>query len=71
MKAERDTHSAPTRVATLFALLDERDAAIDWLETAAAERDPDLIYALRDPDFDRLRESPRFVALERRIISSR
>jgi DNA-binding winged helix-turn-helix (wHTH) protein/tetratricopeptide (TPR) repeat protein len=63
----RDTHISPTRVGTLLALLDDRDAAVDWLETAAAERDPDLVYALRDPDFDRLRDSPRFVALERRL----
>jgi DNA-binding winged helix-turn-helix (wHTH) protein len=71
---ERATASAtnarvsPTRVATLLALVDDRETAIGWLETAAAERDPDLIYALRDPDFDRLRESPRFVAIERRTI---
>ncbi len=30
-----------------------------------------LIYALRDPDFDRLRDSSRFAKLARRIISSR
>jgi len=36
-------------------------------ETASAERGPDLIYSLRDPDFDRLRDSPRFIALKVRL----
>jgi len=37
------------------------------VETAAAERDPDRIYSLRDPDFDRLHDSPRFIALKVRL----
>lgn len=68
--AAPDRHVPPTRLATLFALLDEREAAMDWLEASASERDPDLIYALRDPDFDRLRDWPRFTRLERRIRGS-
>jgi hypothetical protein len=59
----------PTRIATLFALLDDDEQAMDWLEAAAAERDPDLIYALRDPEFERMRGAPRFAALARRIQS--
>ena len=58
---------APMRLATLFALLDDRDAAIGWLEAAASQHDPDLPFALRDPEFVRLRDVPRFKVLERRI----
>ena len=58
---------APLRLATLFALLDDRDAAIEWLEAAASRHDPDLPFAFRDPEFVRLRDAPRFKALERRI----
>ena len=60
----------PTRLATIFALLDDRDRAIDQLEAAAADRDPDLIYAFRDPEFQHLRELARFQSLERRIRGS-
>jgi DNA-binding winged helix-turn-helix (wHTH) protein len=57
----------PTRYATLYALLGDRDAALDWLEAAADERDPELLYLLRDPDVTPLRGLPRFTALERRV----
>jgi DNA-binding winged helix-turn-helix (wHTH) protein/tetratricopeptide (TPR) repeat protein len=60
----------PTRLATIFALLDDRDRAIDQLEAAAADRDPDLIYAFRDPEFEHLRGLARFQSLERRIRGS-
>jgi DNA-binding winged helix-turn-helix (wHTH) protein len=59
----------PTRIASLFSLLDDAEHAMDWLEAAAVEHDPDLIYALRDPEFARLRGAPRFAALARRIQS--
>jgi DNA-binding winged helix-turn-helix (wHTH) protein/tetratricopeptide (TPR) repeat protein len=65
--AAASVYVPPTRYATLYALLGDRDAALDWLETAADERDPELLYVLRDPDFARLRGAPRFTALERRI----
>jgi tetratricopeptide (TPR) repeat protein len=58
---------SPMRLATLFALLDDRDAAIAWLEAAASQHDPDLPLALRDPEFVRLHDVPRFKVLERRI----
>jgi hypothetical protein len=43
-------------MATFFALLDEPESAIDWLEAAAADRDPDGICAIRDT---RSRDFPR------------
>ena len=67
----RNARVSPVHVATLYALVDDSAGALDWLERAAAERDPDLIDVLRDADFDRLRESARFVALERRIRASK
>jgi DNA-binding winged helix-turn-helix (wHTH) protein/tetratricopeptide (TPR) repeat protein len=61
---------SPTRIATLYALLEEPDSAVEWLEKAARDGDPDLVYALRDPDFDKLRGRPRFEALRARGRSS-
>ena len=43
----------------------------DQLEAAAADRDPDLIYAFRDPEFEHLHGLARFQSLERRIRGSR
>ena len=57
----------PTRMATVYASLGEDDRAMSWLERAAAEHDPDVVFDLRDPDFDGLRPDPRFRALENRI----
>jgi DNA-binding winged helix-turn-helix (wHTH) protein len=57
---ERD---ARRRAATIQALLDHDEQAIAWLDRAAAERDPELPYALRNPEFDRLRDQPRYQAI--------
>jgi serine/threonine-protein kinase len=53
-------------VASLYAYAGEKDRALDWLERAYEERDPNLPY-LRTPDFDCLRDEPRFRALARRL----
>src|SRR5207249_271429 len=43
-----------THVAALETLRGHPDAALGWLEQAAREHDPDLVYALRDPEFGAL-----------------
>jgi hypothetical protein len=59
----------PTRVATVYAALRQDDQALAWLERAAAEHDADLVFDLRDPDFDAIRSEPRFRAVEERVGS--
>ncbi len=56
----------PTDVATLYAYAGDKVHALDWLERAYEERDPNLPY-LRLPSYDTLRSEPRFRALERRL----
>jgi DNA-binding winged helix-turn-helix (wHTH) protein/Flp pilus assembly protein TadD len=58
---------APTRLATLQALLGDHDAALSSLERAANEKDPDLVYALGDSEFDELRALARFRAIDARV----
>jgi serine/threonine-protein kinase len=41
----------------------DRARALDWLETAYAERDPQMLYIGINPIFDPLRAEPRFQAL--------
>jgi len=56
----------PTEVAWLYVFAGEKVQALDWLERAYEERDPNLPY-LRDPVYDPLRSEPRFQALVRRL----
>lgn len=54
-------------IALIYVGLGERDHAIDWLEKSVAQREPFLIYLKVDPNFDSLRDNPRFTAITRRI----
>lgn len=50
--------------------LNDRDAALDWLEKAYAERSYWLIYLKVDPALDCLREIPRFIELQEKIFGA-
>jgi TolB-like protein len=61
--AGRDTSLVSSGfIALAYAHLGEHDSAIDWLYRAVQERDSAL-FNLGYPDFDALRDEPRFVAL--------
>ena len=53
----------PHLIAVGYASLDERQSALDWLETSAEDRDGALPWLTVEPTFDALRSSPRFLAL--------
>jgi len=54
---------SPSLIASLYALLGEKDQAIAWLDKAHRDDFP----SRSDPDFDNLRADPRFVAIEARL----
>jgi hypothetical protein len=54
-------------IALLYARLDEKERAFDWLEKAYEERSSALVYLKVEPAFDNLRQDPRFVGLLKRI----
>ena len=58
---------SPTTLARLYAQLGEKDQAFEWLEKAYEERDGDLLFINNRPDFDPLRDDPRFHDLLRRM----
>jgi hypothetical protein len=58
---------APIRLATLYALLDQKDQAFKYLEAAFQERSTKLLDLQLEPDFDNLHSDPRFNQLVRRI----
>ncbi len=61
---------APPRtctVAALYARLDDKESAFEWLQKAIEERSSELIYIKVSPAFDNIRSDPRFVDLMKRV----
>ena len=50
-------------IALIYAGLDEKKLAFEWLDRAKAEHDPFLIYVQTDPNFDSLRDDSELVTL--------
>jgi hypothetical protein len=57
----------PTYIAMLYIHAEEKDRAIEWLETAYEERDPWLHRVGVEPDWESLHPDPRFRDLLRRL----
>lgn len=57
----------PTHIARLYAYAGEKDRALEWLEKSYQDRDSGLVHLQIDPDWDGLREEPRFQDLLRRM----
>jgi tetratricopeptide (TPR) repeat protein len=51
----------------LYFALDEKAQGLKWLEKACNERDPWLIWILKDPRLDSVRQEPRFLEVLRRM----
>lgn len=58
--AVTDETRRPVWTATLYAIAADDRTALTWLERAVRERDPDVLYGLRNPAFDALRGDERF-----------
>ena len=58
---------SPYAIASIYASLDEPDAAFEWLERAWQERDGALVLLKVHPRLDRLRGDPRYADLLRRM----
>jgi DNA-binding winged helix-turn-helix (wHTH) protein/tetratricopeptide (TPR) repeat protein len=64
MLASRDPLAVtPSRMALVSQLAGRTDDALTWLERAAESRDAELLFVLRDPALDLLRELPRYQAV--------
>ena len=61
------TYVQPTELARLYAHAGQKDRALEWLGKAYEERDSILVYLQADPDWDSLRDAPRFQDLLRRM----
>lgn len=58
---------APIEIAVVYAGLDDKGKAFEWLEKAYQDHSPWLIWLKVDPRFDRLHGDPRFADLLRRM----
>ncbi len=61
------TYVQAMQIAKLYAHAGEKDRALDWLEKAYQERESRLVYLGVVPEWDPLRDDPRFQDLLRRM----
>jgi tetratricopeptide (TPR) repeat protein len=72
LAASSGQYVPPVSLAVVYAGLDERDSAFEWLDRAVAARDVHLVFLTRNPIWDAYRADPRFRALlERCGLSTR
>jgi hypothetical protein len=60
-------YSSAYQIAILYADLDDKDRAFEWLNTAYQERDFNLLSLKTDFQLDPLRSDPRFAELVRKV----
>jgi TolB-like protein/Tfp pilus assembly protein PilF len=63
----RHPYVSPYNVARLYGAVDDKQRALEWLERAYEEHNPDLIELTREPSFASLRSDAKFRELTARI----
>ena len=58
---------SPYNVARVYGAIDDKQRALEWLERAYQEHNPDLIELTREPSFESLRADAKFRELAERI----
>ena len=58
---------SPYNVARVYGAIDDKQRALEWLEKAYQEHNPDLIELTREPSFESLRSDAKFRELVERI----
>jgi DNA-binding SARP family transcriptional activator/TolB-like protein/Tfp pilus assembly protein PilF len=66
-KRANTTYVSPSRIGQLAMRAGEMDKAFAWLNRAADERNPALVYLGIDPKYERLRSDSRYAALCARV----
>ncbi len=63
----RHPYVSPYNVARLYGAMEDKQRALEWLERAYEEHNPDLIELTREPSFASLRSDAKFRELAARI----
>jgi hypothetical protein len=62
-----DKGSVAFFIATIYSALDEKAAALDWLERAYTDHDMEMPWLMTEPQFYNLHNEPRFMALAKKM----
>src|SRR6266487_3020641 len=65
-----DGRATASAVAGIYAILGDKEQAVDWLEKAYEQSDDFLVFLNIQPEFENLRSEPRFRALVKKIFHS-
>ena len=65
-----DGRATASAVAGIYAILGDKEQAVDWLEKAYEQSDDFLVFLNIQPQFENLRSEPRFRALVKKIFHS-
>jgi TolB-like protein len=65
-----DGRATASAVAGIYAILGDKEQAVDWLEKAYEQSDDFLVFLNIQPQFENLRSEPRFRALVKKIFDS-
>jgi hypothetical protein len=63
----KQTYVSSVTIAQIYAPLEEKDKAFEWLEKGYREHDGRLVQLKVIPEFESLRSDPRFDDLVRRV----
>src|SRR5947209_1842564 len=66
-ETRKKRYLSPFLIALLCTGLDKKDEAIDWLNKAYEERDPQVIWVKLDPELESLHSDQRFIDLMQRM----
>jgi len=69
-EGSKDRYYSSALMATVYVALGDKDRAFEWLEKAYQQRDWGLVQLRVSPDFDSIRNDPRFVDLLNRMSFS-
>ena len=58
---------SPLDIALIYSVMDEREKAFEWLDKAFTERTPWLIELNVNPDWEPIRDDPRFQEMLRKL----
>jgi TolB-like protein/tetratricopeptide (TPR) repeat protein len=67
LEVARSRYVPPQNMALVHNALDQRDAALEWLEQAVEQRDPKLVFLKVEPKWKNLRHESRFMKLLEQI----
>ncbi len=67
LKQMEAQHAPHYQLAIVYAILDDTENAIAELEKAADAHEGHVLYIKYEPFFDKIRNDPRYVALEKRV----